>query len=69
MNLPGFSAEAALGRNEQTYRTVPASRSGAPRDVVPQVGWRVDPECMDICLRRGRPRQYCFLACGEPLPM
>ncbi len=71
MTVPGFTAEASLGKASRSYR-VRRSLDAPPdsRTVLPQAAYILDPQCFNWCLRYGwGSRQECFEACRHPAQM
>lgn len=69
MSLPGFTAEAAVGRSPRRYRTRGTARSlGPARAVVSQQSGEtcMDWDCLSWCESHSQWPETCYAACQGP---
>jgi hypothetical protein len=66
MRPPGFTAEASLAPIARRYRSGNHADRTSARDIAPQAGQVVDPECFASCITAGLSRLECFQACRRP---
>jgi hypothetical protein len=72
MAIPGFSAEASLGKKSGRYRQAHSDRADvgvAPARMTPQECYRRDSNCTQFCgrVQDSEWRHECFMLCNKYL--